>query len=146
MSFRMHAVLGVALISVAVSVLTACGSNSTTSDTAPPAATPPASSASAPASIATTPASEPAGVSTGEGSFVMPNEVGQVLQDAQDDIQRVSRDPMFWTDSTDLTGAGRMQVLDRNWQVCTQNVPPGTTVGSDVKINFGVVKLDENCP
>lgn len=76
----------------------------------------------------------------------MPNEVGQVLQDAQDDVQRVSGNPMFVTFSTDLTGAGRMQVLDRNWQVCTQNVAPGTAVGADVKINFGVVKLDEKCP
>lgn len=79
-------------------------------------------------------------------SFRMPNEVGKVLQAAQDDIQRVSGNPLFYTSSTDATGAGRMQVLDRNWKVCTQNIQAGTRVNQDSDISFGAVKLDEQCP
>jgi len=82
-----------------------------------------------------------------EATFLMPNLVGQVLQTAQDEMQRVSGNPIFYTSSTDATGAGRRQVLDRNWVVCSQSVPPGTVVpvhGST--IDFGVVKKGETCP
>jgi hypothetical protein len=79
------------------------------------------------------------------GSFAMPNEVGQVLQDAQDDIQRVSGDPIFFTHSHDLRG-DRFQVLDANWKVCDQNVGPGEHVSAIGHIDFGVVKLEESCP
>lgn len=75
----------------------------------------------------------------------MPNEVGSGLQAAQDDIQRVSGDPVFFTHSHDLLG-DRFQVFDRNWQVCVQNVAPGQTVSPVGHIDFGVVKLDETCP
>jgi hypothetical protein len=80
------------------------------------------------------------------GAFVMPNEVGKGLQAAQDDIQRVSDNPIFFTDSTDATGAGRMQILDRDWKVCGQNVPAGSHVNQDSEISFAAVKLWENCP
>ena len=76
----------------------------------------------------------------------MPNEVGKVLQDAQDDVQRVSGDPVFFTHSTDATGAHRFQVLDSNWKVCGQNVTPGTRENEDSYIDFSVVKLVESCP
>lgn len=79
------------------------------------------------------------------GSFTMPNEVGSGLQDAQDDIQRVSGNASFFTHSHDLLG-GRMQILDRDWQVCTQSVSPGRTVGANAYITFGVVKQWESCP
>jgi hypothetical protein len=75
----------------------------------------------------------------------MPNEVGRVLQDAQDDIQRVSGDPVFFSHSHDLLGS-RFQILDRDWKVCTQNVAPGQTVSAIGHIDFGVVKLSESCP
>jgi hypothetical protein len=76
----------------------------------------------------------------------MPDEVGKILQAAQDDIQRVSGNPVFFTSSTDATGAGRHQILDRDWQVCAQSVPAGTKVGPDTKIDFGVVRTSETCP
>ncbi len=76
----------------------------------------------------------------------MPNEVGTNLQAAQDDIQRVSGDPVFVTTSSDATGAGRAQILDRDWHVCSQNVQPGTWVNLDTRIDFAVVKLSETCP
>lgn len=75
----------------------------------------------------------------------MPNEVGKVLQSAQDDIQRVSGDPAFFSHSHDLLG-DRFQVLDRNWKVCTQNAAPGTKMSAVAHIDFGVVKLEESCP
>ncbi len=75
----------------------------------------------------------------------MPDEVGQGLQNAQDDIQRVSGDPVFVSHSHDLLGS-RFQVLDSNWQVCSQNVPKGERVGPVGHIDFGVVKTSETCP
>jgi hypothetical protein len=84
--------------------------------------------------------------SADDNSFVMPNEVGRILQAAQDDIQRVSGNPVFFTSSTDATGAGRHQIVDRDWQVCTQSLPAGTKVGQDARIDFGVVKTYETCP
>jgi hypothetical protein len=80
-----------------------------------------------------------------DGSWVMPNEVGKGLQDAQDDVQRASGDPIFVSHSHDLI-RDRFQILDRDWQVCSQNVAPGTKVGPAAHIDFGVVKIDETCP
>ena len=82
----------------------------------------------------------------GSSSFVMPNEVGLGLQAAQDDIQRVSGNPIFISRSTDATGAGRHQVLDRDWKVCTQRPAAGTNVAAHGDVSFGAVKLAESCP
>lgn len=79
------------------------------------------------------------------GDWVVPNEVGNGLQDAQDDVQRASGDPVFVSHSHDLLG-DRFQILDSDWRVCTQNVAPGTKVGPTAHIDFGVVKLNESCP
>ena len=56
-------------------------------------------------------------------TFVMPNEVGNGLQDAQDSIQGVSRNLLFYTSSNDATGKGRHQVLDRDWKVSAKIRP-----------------------
>jgi hypothetical protein len=76
----------------------------------------------------------------------MPDEVGKALQDAQDDIQRVSGNPLYVTHSTDASGRGRLQVLDSNWQVCSQNVAPGQQATDSTDISFAAVKLSESCP
>jgi hypothetical protein len=76
----------------------------------------------------------------------MPNLVGSVLQAAQDKMQGVVGNPGFFTTSTDATGRGRLQILDRNWKVCSQSLPAEQTFSIDAKIDFGVVKLDETCP
>ena len=78
-------------------------------------------------------------------SFTMPNEVGHVLQDAQDDLQRVSGNSAYYSRSHDLLG-NRHQILDRDWQVCTQNIAKGATVSESDTVDFGVVKLSESCP
>jgi hypothetical protein len=82
----------------------------------------------------------------GSGAFSMPDEVGHGLQEAQDDVQRVSGNPFFFTDSSDASGQGRMQIIDRNWKVCSQNVARGTSVNEDADISFAAVKVDEDCP
>jgi len=76
----------------------------------------------------------------------MPNLVGQNLQAAQDAIQLLTGSAVFLTSSTDATGQGRAQVLDANWMVCSQNVPPDTAITTDTMIEFAAVKLDERCP
>ena len=43
----------------------------------------------------------------------MPSEVGIGLQAAQDDIQSVSGDPLYFTSSHDATGQERHQIWDR---------------------------------
>jgi glucodextranase-like protein len=88
----------------------------------------------------------PSGSSEPDGSFVMPNEVGANLQEAQDDVQRASGDPLFVSHSRDATGAGRFQILDRDWKVCGQNVPAGQRVSGIAHIVFSTVKDYEDCP
>jgi hypothetical protein len=78
--------------------------------------------------------------------WVMPNLVGSNLQAAQDQIQKVTGNPLFITLSHDATGQGRHQVLDSNWKICAQNVAPGAPFTADTKIDFGAVKLAEKCP
>src|SRR5216117_311184 len=98
---------------------------------------------SSPASVAETVAvpHDPA-----EEQWVMPNLVGSVLQDAQDEIQSLTGGAIFYTDSHDLTGEDRHQMLDSDWQVCTQDVDPGAPLTTTTQIDFGVVKLYETCP
>ena len=77
----------------------------------------------------------------------MPDLRGRNLQDAQDTIQALTANEVFYTGSTDLTGQGRNQVLDRNWQVCTSTPASGETFTKDSVIDFGVVRIDsESCP
>jgi beta-lactam-binding protein with PASTA domain len=102
--------------------------------------------------VSTTPSpSSPTGASTekasqGNTDWVMPNEVGEVLQDAQDAIQGVTDNPFFYTASHDALGKARFQVLDRDWQVCSQSPSAGTSFNQDTDITFDVVKLWEDCP
>ena len=77
----------------------------------------------------------------------MPNLIGKDLQGAQDAIQSLTADAVWYSGSTDLTGQGRMQIDDRNWEVCTSTPAPGATLTAGSKIDFGVVKKDiESCP
>ena len=127
-----------ALAALAAAALTACGD-----PTAPAAPTTVIVTVPVPAPAAPSP---PAPTSApAETSWTMPNLVGSGLQDAQDAIQRLTGYGFAVTSSHDATGAARMQVSDRNWKVCSQNVAPGETITSGTQIDFGVVKLDENC-
>lgn len=80
-------------------------------------------------------------------SWTMPDLIGTDLQGAQDAIQSVSDGQVWFSGSTDLTGQGRAQILDRAWVVCASTPPPGAPFTTTTEINFGVVKKDvESCP
>ncbi|MGW0844864.1 PASTA domain-containing protein [Streptomyces sp. NPDC002787] len=73
----------------------------------------------------------------------VPNFVGMGLQSAQDTAQEAG----FYTlASHDSLGRGRLQAFDRNWQVCSQNIKAGTSTSTDTELDFGAVKLEEDCP
>jgi hypothetical protein len=102
-------------------LLAACGGATTPSPTTATVQTP-----APPTSTAEQPA---AAVSTGPASWMMPNLVGSNLQEAQDAVQRLTDFAIPLTYSHDETGAGRSQVRDRNWKVCTQVPDAGETIG-----------------
>lgn len=107
----------------------------------PPAAPSSAPVSSKPAAQATTP--PPAAPAPAPAKAAVPNGVGQVLQTAQDNAQAAG---FFLLGSTDALGRSRMQVLDRNWKVCSQAPAAGTRAATDTKIVFNTVKLEETCP
>ncbi|MFB7580830.1 PASTA domain-containing protein [Streptomyces hydrogenans] len=110
--------------------VTACGGNDSPSDaptvtetvTQPTDATP----------------AQPDGAEMGN----LPDMVGSDLQLAQDTAQAAG---FYGLASNDATGQGRMQVLDRNWVVCSQDPAPGQHP-TDAIVTFLVVKDDEVCP
>ena len=73
----------------------------------------------------------------------VPNFVGMGLQSAQDKAQELG---FYGLTSHDALGRDRMQAFDRNWKVCSQNVKAGTTSSTDTDLDFGTVKLEEDCP
>lgn len=79
--------------------------------------------------------------------FKMPDLRGMNLQDAQNEVQN---NGIFFSRSHDLRGS-RNQVVDSNWQVCTQTPVAGSHIKGKAAefegaIDFGVVKLTETCP
>ncbi|MFE9395354.1 PASTA domain-containing protein [Streptomyces flavidovirens] len=85
---------------------------------------------------------KPTAEDTGEEASV-PNFVGMGLQSAQDTAQAKG---FFGLSSHDSLGRDRLQALDRNWKVCSQNIKAGKTVSTETKLDFGAVKLEEDCP
>jgi hypothetical protein len=79
-------------------------------------------------------------------SWTMPNETGKTLQAAQDDLQALTGNPGFISTSEDLTGQGRQQIMDRNWQVCSSTPAPGSSFTAQTNVVFGVVRDTETCP
>jgi beta-lactam-binding protein with PASTA domain len=73
----------------------------------------------------------------------VPTFVGMGLQSAQDAAQAAG---FYGLDSHDSLGRDRMQILDRDWKVCSQNVKAGTNTSTDITLDFGAVKLEESCP
>lgn len=71
-----------------------------------------------------------------EPAWTMPNLIGKDLQGAQDAIQSLTHGAVWFSSSTDLTGKGRAQVIDRNWQVCSSTPPPGAKFGTSTSIDF----------
>jgi len=69
----------------------------------------------------------------------MPAVVCMNLQEAQDLIQTTG---VFYSKSFDATGNGRMQVVDSNWIVVSQDPAPGEPIGEGTP-NLGAVKSGE---
>jgi hypothetical protein len=128
-------VVGIAL----AAVVTGCGVNRP--DTTPAPGAPPAATTTTAAPTTTATSTSPA-----IHHWAMPNLVGSGLQDAQDAIQKLTGNEIFFSSSHDVSGKGRHQILDRDWKVCSQNIAAGDQIQAGVKIDFGVVKLAESCP
>jgi hypothetical protein len=126
---------------VAAAALAACGASAAPTPPPPPT---PLETMIVPAPAPSQPVPAPP-IAQVQESWTMPDLVGARLQEAQDTIQELTDFAILITTSHDATGAGRMQVSDRNWKVCTQNVPPGATITPETRIDFGAVKLDEAC-
>jgi hypothetical protein len=78
----------------------------------------------------------------------MPNFKGMNLQAAQNKVQ--SDLGIFYSVSHDLRGS-RNQIVDGNWEVCTQTPASSAKLSGPVsshegQIDFGVVKIGEGCP
>ena len=129
---------------LAVAAAAACSQPSPTLPAAP-APTVAAAAPAAPTVAADVPGAEVPTPAAAAKSWVMPNLVGTNLQAAQDRIQSLTGDAIFLTTSHDETGAGRQQILDRNWKVCSQSVRPGQKITADSQIDFGAVKTTESC-
>ncbi|MET8673556.1 hypothetical protein G6W47_27910 [Streptomyces sp. CAI-21] len=71
----------------------------------------------------------------------LPGMVGENLQFAQDSAQAAG---FYVLDDQDASGLGRLQVMDRNWTVCSQEPGPGT-YPVDTKVTFYAVKTGESC-
>jgi pyruvate/2-oxoglutarate dehydrogenase complex dihydrolipoamide acyltransferase (E2) component len=69
----------------------------------------------------------------------MPEVVGMNLEAAQDLIQTGG---VFFSRSEDATGAGRMQILDRDWVVVSQTPAAGELIGEGDAV-LSVVKIGE---
>jgi hypothetical protein len=121
-----------ALLAAACLSLTACQDTATSKPAATKTVT------QEPAASATVDAKPKA-----EPPIPVPDFVGMGLQEAQDAAQAAG---FFLLKSHDNTGAGRLQILDRNWKVCDQNHAAGKTAPADTELDFGTVKLNETCP
>lgn len=71
---------------------------------------------------------------------VVPQVVCLDLQKAQGALRAVG---FFYVTSSDATGQGRQQLVDRNWVVVAQSVPPDSSPGSATHIDLSVVKFGE---
>jgi beta-lactam-binding protein with PASTA domain len=73
----------------------------------------------------------------------MPPLVGRNLQVAQDRLQASGS---YLVDQQDATGLGRLQLLDSNWTVCSQQPKPGAKVKVEDMVTLAALKIGESCP
>ena len=105
-------------------------------------ATEESAAASTPSQEAPAPVLEEVSEPAPEETFTMPALVGMNLQLAQDTLQALDSYVLV---QDDAAGLGRFQVLDANWQVCTQDPAPGDVMPISTLVTLGAVKLDETC-
>lgn len=126
-------VLTAALGCLAAVTLVGCDPATTTGEQPAPSKTAPTAADTTPAAEAEAPVERRA----------VANFVGMGLQSAQDKAQA---DGFYVLTSHDSAGRDRMQALDRNWKVCSQNYAAGKTIPTHTELDFGAVKLEETCP
>ncbi|SNR91771.1 PASTA domain-containing protein [Actinomadura mexicana] len=125
---------------VAALALTACGG---TADRAAPTKTvtvapPSATSATAPVS---TPTALPSSAKAPATKKIrVPDVVGKNHQTAQNIMQAAG---LWMLQEEDVTGQGRMLILDRNWQVVRQKPKAGTSVTPEATITLYSKKIGE---
>ncbi|MYR93246.1 PASTA domain-containing protein [Streptomyces sp. ScaeMP-e83] len=127
--------LTIVLACIATAALVGCDPADTEPTPDAPAATRPTTEA--PAATPTKATEEPV------ETKAVPKFVGMGLQSAQDTAQKEGFSALT---SHDSAGRGRAQAFDRNWKVCSQNVAAGKSVPTDTTLDFGAVKLEEDCP
>lgn len=129
-----------ALAAIGTLALAGCAAE----DTDPAPAAPAASQDNAPKQDSTpteeAPAAEPEPEAEPE-TAALPDVVGQDLQAAQDTAQAAG---FYVLDDQDASGQNRLQVLDRNWTVCSQKPEPGTHP-TDTPVTLYAVKDGEAC-
>lgn len=131
-------------IAIGATTFAVAGCGATTGESAVPGTTAEAMPTSIQAQTEQTEAPAPPPITRTEAApatveAVMPDVVCMNLQDAQNTIQEAG---VFFSRSTDATGAGRAQVLDRNWIVVSQDPAAGQPI-SEGDADLSVVKLDE---
>ena len=137
MKFRLGA--AIAVVGSLVFVAAACGSSSDSASESTVAPTTVAPTTAAPeitAAPTTTAAPAPA------ATAIMPDVVCMNLQAAQNKIQE---NGVFYSDSFDATGEGRMQINDSNWIVVSQTPSAGSPI-TEGSANLGAVKEGEPNP
>lgn len=144
---------------VALFALTACTAGSPDTDSTPPPQEPTAGQPTAPVATSADPdtpddgaapddpaasddGAAPDGADAAGDSAALPDLTGQDLQSAQDQAQAAG---FYVLTSHDALGSGRMQILDRNWTVCSQTPTAGDRP-TDTRVDFGAVKTEESCP
>lgn len=76
-------------------------------------------------------------------AFTMPDLVGKSLQEAQDELQALGS---FLMDQEDATDKGRLQIIDDNWTVCSQDPEAGEQHSKLDVVTLWSVKNGEDCP
>ncbi|MFE5813119.1 hypothetical protein [Streptomyces sp. NPDC056479] len=87
------------------------------------------------------PASDASTAEAESATATLPDLVGQDLQAAQDGAQAAG---FYVLDDQDASGQNRLQIMDRNWTVCSQEPAPGTHP-TDTLVTLFAVKDDESC-
>ena len=140
---KLPASAAIAVVGSLVFVTGACGSSSDseTATTAVAATVAPTTLAPTTAAPAPTAAPTTAAPATTVPA-IMPEVVCMNLQDAQNKIQE---NGVFFSDSFDASGEGRMQINDSNWIVVSQTPAAGSII-TEGSANLGAVKGGEPNP
>jgi pyruvate/2-oxoglutarate dehydrogenase complex dihydrolipoamide acyltransferase (E2) component len=144
-SKRVPILIGVGAFIAVMAIIGTVTGGKNGNDNAAPAATEQPTTASAPTPTKAQAAPKPPTTvaAAKQATVPVPRFIGMGLQAAQDAAQAKG---FFSLISHDSSGRDRMQILDRDWQVCSQKPAPGTKVSADTTLDFGAVKLEESCP